>query len=148
MSHIDPDFKCMHCGGDGFILSGHYDTFSSSCRYCEGTGKQKWKRCANCRSKKFCPDCPVCNGTKGVGIFHFCEKEPSYYVCKEEDRENDEHWKLCLNYEDSIRQAKYFCLHNVCTILVIRRIEEKDAHINTIEYVQTTKIKYHNKGLG
>lgn len=40
--------KCSYCGGEGWKVAGHYDAFHYDCRFCEGTGVAKFKKCKNC----------------------------------------------------------------------------------------------------
>ncbi len=83
--------NCSDCAGDGYKTSGHHDQWTSTCRYCEGTGTRKWERCRNCNkfgeidapelgflcSKK----CPVCQGTKRLSLGHYDCDYCGYYMC-------------------------------------------------------------------
>ncbi len=57
--------RCAYCSGDGYVTSGHYDAFSSECRYCDGTGKPLRQRCRSCK-REYRENCQECQGTRRI----------------------------------------------------------------------------------
>jgi DnaJ-class molecular chaperone len=82
--------NCKECNGTGGDSYGHHDQGWADCRYCEGSGIQKWARCKECGKfgtvsapeKGFLgeKDCPTCAGTKKLPLNFYATAPTSYDI--------------------------------------------------------------------